>query len=456
MYTPRLVLLTMVGLVSLGSHSRPEEVPVSRRRRMLQRPSHEFKTGLQKQELRFLSCPTRLRKTQGRSAHAAKLRRDIKHCQASSRLLQLLDNAICEGKMEASVIGAAMQTCGYNGWWDTFVEVRAIQQEQDVAVDALLRNIAMTALAHCLKRDGRRGVLAERKQAVLLMAQNIWQEVAAPKDPYDFNCGLSSTLKLARCIDSPEALAWAHHVWRNADVAIRKSSITYSTYVHFLEHCMLHKDVDAMLAKDQVNLNCVLLGALLDCSASRGDVERAEHVWRVFVDRHGVRPNLLCYCAFGKAFLVAGRPTSVVQLLRPLADEACDKGNFNLLSDYAQSLLILCHSSLEAQHLQHLQQLLEKCTPPPTYRSRWRLYLQAARVLAAGRRLRLHDVLIEWKARTLGRMANWENFSAGSDYLARMEAGEESGQISLERGSGSVGANCLLKLLVRIQGNFWG
>lgn len=243
----------------------------------------------------------------------------------------------------------------------------------------------MTALSHCLKHGGKFGAIQQRKQAVLRMAQEIWQEVpqGTSTDHDSFNCGLSSAVKMARCVDSPEALEWGLEVWRQADDNYSKSIITFATYAHFLEHYELHDKVDALLADKEVEKNCVLLGALLDSAASRGHTARAGHLWRSFVSKHDVTPNLLCYNAFAKAFLISGHPTRVVRILRPVVDAARSQGNFQLVGAYIQSLLVLYHSSLAAEHLHELRPRLKK-TPPRSYAKDWKRFDAAARHLAAG------------------------------------------------------------------------
>ncbi|CAJ1390017.1 unnamed protein product [Effrenium voratum] len=407
-------------LVALRSHSRPHQLPAARRQRMKQRPSYDYTTGLQ-EELYFLNCPTNAQHP-GRSQNAKELRYKIKQCRSASSLLQLLEEGVSEEIMEASVIGAAMQTCGYQSWWGTFMKVRSIQQKHSISLFVVERNIAMTALSHCLKHGGKFGAIQQRKQAVLRMAQEIWQEVpqGTSTDHDSFNCGLSSAVKMARCVDSPEALEWGLEVWRQADDNYSKSIITFATYAHFLEHYELHDKVDALLADKEVEKNCVLLGALLDSAASRGHTARAGHLWRSFVSKHDVTPNLLCYNAFAKAFLISGHPTRVVRILRPVVDAARSQGNFQLVGAYIQSLLVLYHSSLAAEHLRELRPLLKK-TPPRSYAKDWKRFDAAARHLAAGRLIPLSEVLIEWKARTRSSMANWKDAVAGSGYLAELE-----------------------------------
>ena len=335
----------------------------------------------------FLNCPTSPETNpKGRSQGAASLRYQLKQCRSASRLLALLEQAVSEEKMEASVIGAAMQTCGYRCWWGTFLKVRAIQQEQAVLLFTVQLSIALTALAHCLKQGGKFGALQQRKLEVFAMARDIWQEVTATDKPTgteDFNCSLSSAVKLARCVDTPEAREWGIEVWRQADATYRKSIITFGSYVHFLEHYKLRDEVDAILAEESLETNCVVLGSLLDSAASWGDTARANHLWDLFVNQHGVSPNLLCHNAFAKAFLISGHPTLVTQILGPVVETACSEEDFNVLSTYVQSLLVVYQSSLAVEHLNQLLPLLEK-EPPPRFAREWQRFAEAVQSLRTG------------------------------------------------------------------------
>lgn len=126
-------------------------------------------------KLYFLNSPTAARRhgKQGRSDAAATLRRKIKKCGSQSELLSLVRSAVNDGTLEASVIGAAMQTCGNRGWWAELMEIRKIQKEQCVELFPIQRGIALTALTLCLKKGHRFRVVESRAQMALALAKEL-------------------------------------------------------------------------------------------------------------------------------------------------------------------------------------------------------------------------------------------------------------------------------------------
>ena len=141
-----------------GSHSRAEQVPPSKRERMLQRPRNTFmgRTGRKKQDrdLYFGNWPV------NPSAHAhARLGRDpkfghwrarLKESRSAKDLLQCLYAAMGKGEADASVIGCAMQKCGYNCWWVTLLQVHEAQKRSNIELSGIQARIFLTAIASCL------------------------------------------------------------------------------------------------------------------------------------------------------------------------------------------------------------------------------------------------------------------------------------------------------------------
>ncbi|CAJ1334487.1 unnamed protein product [Effrenium voratum] len=124
-----------------------------------------------------------------------------------------------------------MQKCGQSFWWDTLVQLRAIQLQKGVRLSPVELSIVMTSLAFCLRSKGKFQVLPQRVPAALAIAQETW------------------------------------------------NPLSHSTYAAFLEHYGHHDEVDTVLAKENVDtgkveLNCVTLGALLDIAASQKDLQR--------------------------------------------------------------------------------------------------------------------------------------------------------------------------------------
>lgn len=279
--------------------------------------------------------------------------------------MNIIHAAISDGILEPSVVGAAMQTCGFMGWWNELLELLTIQQEQGVVLTPSLHNIALTALSGSLRKRGAFGIVGSRAAVALTLAKRLGREAEAPPNPDEFNCGLSSALKLATNINSDAACAWGCEVWEQSkDIAFPKSKITHSTYIQFLEQYEHCEEVDAILEADSLKkqpvLNYVVLGGLLDCVSSRKDWNRAEGIWEMCM-QNNIEPNLICFRARAKVHLLAGRPTMALQVLQSALDMwgLCIHEDARTATEYAQSLLIVCHSSLDPAAMEHLQTFLK-------------------------------------------------------------------------------------------------
>ena len=273
----RTPLLAAFSLVALRSNSRPREVCPARRQRMLKRPSYDRPTGLNTQ-VNFLNCPTS-GGTQGRTKEAGPLRRQLKMCRNPHKLMRMVRTAMSESMLEPSVLSSATQTCGYQGWWQELLALLQIQQEEELPLHPTSVNIALTALANCLKQRGAFGIIGSRAGVALSVAKQLWQERNAPKDSDSFNCALSSALKLATIMRSEAAHEWGLAVWGPEHLATFPiSGITYSTYFQFLEQYQHCEEVDALLDTMPHVLNYVVLSGLLSCVASRRDWRRAEKI----------------------------------------------------------------------------------------------------------------------------------------------------------------------------------
>ena len=103
-----------------------------------------------------------------------------------------------------------------------------------------------------------------------------------------------------------------------------------------------------------------MLGGLLDCVSSRKDWNRAEGIWEMCM-QNNIEPNLICFRARAKVHLLAGRPTMALQVLQSALDMwgLCIHEDARTATEYAQSLLIVCHSSLDPAAMEHLQTFLK-------------------------------------------------------------------------------------------------
>ena len=146
-----------------------------------------------------------------------------------------------------------------------------------------------------------------------------------------------------------------------------------------------------------------------------------------------MQANLFCFLARAKGHLLAGRPCAVMHILHK-GMEVCGlsfRENGRVVQEYSQSLLIVCHSSLDSAYLQHLRAVLdrglfsvEEQTSASTRADLQRMKSVAMRLLSEPHDVRFHDLLIEWKAKQQSIMAGWDNFCAGTCYLTEMEDAE--------------------------------
>ena len=415
------------------SHSRPEDVPESRRRKMLNRPSASSNgvTGRTGKKVFFMNSPTDPARGEGRSDAAGKFRRSFKHCSSWQEVMDLVETAKIEGKLEASVFSAAMQTCGNKGWWEGLLELRRVQQEEDVTLCPVGRSIALTALTHCLKLEHKHRVVPERVPIALKIAKEYWGEAGPARDVQHINIVLSSALKLATHLDCRAAKQWGLELWREFQHdAFDKHQITLSTYMCFLEQYQRSDEVDAFLqSQDDVvskAIDVVLLSSLLNCAASRRDWLRAETLWEAFMKRK-VIPNIIAHNSRAKVHLLGGRPGKVLEIydnalavtdfVRAMRDD------FRVAVQYAQALLVLCHSSLDPSAVRRLREFLslsvQKGPPGPKSFREVLLSMKSIgdKLVRAPHKVLLHDVLLDVNTREQSVMAKWEDFRAGSNYL---------------------------------------
>ena len=430
-FSPFQHVAVVVGLLCLRSHSRPEQVPEGRRRKMLNRPDYKRPTG-REGKLNFLNTPTDpqiLQGRYGRSPAAKGIRGKIKRSSSWEEVIDLVNTAKAEGKLETSVFAAAMQTCGNFGSWKGLMKLRKLQQQEGTALDPIGRNIALTALTYSLKNRRKHAVVPHRAAAALEMAKELWDDTKPAQEAETFNSGLSSALKLATCIDSDAACAWGLEVWSKSNsAAFKKDHISFSTYLCFLEQYQRCDEVDALLeSKEEVvsrASNHVLLGSLLNSISQRRDWERAEALWAVFVAK-GIKLNYMSHHARAQVHLLAGRPLHAVEVFNSGVSDFVSviKQDLRVAMLYSQALLVVCHSSLEPDAMERLQAFLalalEKGASRP--RDMREDLLNIRKVLKTlqqkPQEVQLPDVLIQWKTKHQSAMSEWKHLRAGSNYL---------------------------------------
>ena len=396
---------------------------------MLNRPDYKRPTGC-KGRLNFLNSPTDPQMLQGRSHAAKDIRGKIKRSRSWEEVMDLVNAAKAEGKLEASVFGAAMQTCGNFGSWEGLMKLRQLQHKEGTALYPIQRNIALTALTYSLKRGRKYAVVPNRAEAALEMAKQVWKEVEAATDKVNFNNGISSVLKLATCMDSDAACAWGLEIWSESkSAAFEKDHISFSTYLCFLEHYKRCDEVDALLESDEEvvsrAVNYVSVGGLLNSISQRLDWERAEALWALFVVK-GIKLDFMCHYARAQVHLLAGRPLQAVQVLSSSVSDFLSviiKEDLRVAQLYSQALLVVCHSSLEPHVMKRLRSVLALALKKGASRPRnirgdlFKMRTVLNKLLLKPQEVYLPDVLIEWKAKHQSAMAKWDRLPAGSNYL---------------------------------------
>lgn len=427
---PWLLVASMTRIV-LRSHSRPSEVPLSEQNRMLQRSRAEFAspTGRRSKDLFFLLTPTDKDKHQtlGRGEKTAKMRMQLKKSRSSRQLLKLFHNALQDGKVDASVVGAALQRCGQGLWWNALIKIRKLQEQHGIVLHCIEHNIFNHALASCLKcRKCTASQMNIRKAKAFRVAREIWGH-PVPSNAADFNCALSSAFQVCARAGSSEAFTWADELWTWSEgQPFEKSMVTYTARMFVYEMQGRHTEVDATLKlclQRNLDLNAVVLGTLMEATAARVDPKRADALWEALVHPSQVEPNFLVYTAYAKVHLLSGQPQNAVSIIDELMQERKGDMDYKLAVDYLQALLIMCHSSLSSAHMTSLHQFLDKGATIVARKSaksgkqNWKsLKVLSQKLLSSPENLCFKDLLVTSTA-SQSLMQDWENYQAGTNYL---------------------------------------
>lgn len=402
---------------------------------MLRRPRSEFAshTGRQSKEskeLYFLLTPTdkNVHLTTGRGESTKDIRGLLKKSRDPKQLRQRFQKAVQESRIDASVVGAAMQRCGQGLWWKELLEIRESQEQMGIVLYCLEHSLLLHALASCLKckrcSDSEMDV---RKAHAFQLAQTIWGH-PLPSTVHEFNCALSSVLQLCIRVGSSEAFAWADELWNWSEKQpFEKTVVTYAARLCVYEVQKRHAEVDNMLdwcARGKQELNSVVLGTLIQAAAASFDPERADSIWNAFVHKYQVKANFLAYTAYAKAHLLAGQPQNAVNIIDEMIQDRDSSMDYKLAIDYLQALLILYHSSLSSVHLTAIVQFLDKGATIVAGRSaksgktQWRcLQNLSQQLIARQQTLCLKELFISMNAKE-SVMASWENYQAGTNYLS--------------------------------------
>ncbi|CAJ1389530.1 unnamed protein product [Effrenium voratum] len=427
-----------VSTLTMRSHSRPNEVPIARRRRMLERPRQQFRsqTGRAPQDKGrfFLLTPTdpSICTQVGRSEAAAPIRRAIKHCRSRKGLLDHLASASCKGLLDTSVLAASLQTCGNQQWWDTLKAVLALGREGQVPFNGIALCVLFRALVSCVRTFGvPPKPLSRRKEHALKLAKRALGDYV-PVSEIDFNSLLSSMCRLCDEIGSAAALAWADEKWSISEgFGFRRDIVTYCTRLQLLERHGRQKEVDVILRNyltgPDLSPNAVVLGGLVNAAATNCDWKRADKLWSYLVGRRHVEPHEPAYLAFAKAHLLSGKPAEAACIIEDMLAKGFGADDYKVAVDYLQSLVVVAHSAPTPANLSKLTSALANAdlvaaatrgNVPNSARVWWGSLSQVVDALQGGvLELRLKDVLVTSNAKEHSIMKDWENFQAGSAYL---------------------------------------
>ena len=447
--------LAAVAGVALRSHSRPQQTPHSQRERMLMRPegSYNRKTGhkrSKKPQQHFLVSPTdpKTSSPERRSPRATELRLRLKKCYSSKLLLDLLQAACDAGSVDISIFSAAVQRCGQSRWWRPLQDVLQMQQKAQTKSDSVHVSSVLTALATCLRREGKFGVVAARAQAALKVGQEVveeYQELVTTES--DCNILLTAVFKLCSQIADAGSRQWALNIWEWSHAeSFEKDDLTWAAFLTLSEQFGDESLVDrhfrnGLSHKASWIENPVLLGGLLNAAANRCSAARADAIWDNFCSAE-LRPNMICYSAYSKAHMMAGSPMRAVEIIDDMEMQKVATMNSNIAVNYGQCLLVVCHSSTSPSNRQKLLDFIARGDKimakdgRGNSKNEWqKINENAGKLLANAKSVQLQDLLSEWKARTLSVMKDWENCHADTKYLKLKAPAYSSEDDILESGS---------------------
>lgn len=414
---------------AMRSTSKPEEIPLSARRRLVNRPNTHKRpsSGKSNRIAKVVTLPVspEFDDPKGRTRAAGAARRRIKGATSPHDLRKQVDIACQQQIADASIIGAAIQVCGYNQWWNTLLRIRSLSKEMKICLGPIVRNQYITALAR--SASGKKfGIIPERQQELLRLGKEAWDEIEPAQDSDTFNSGLGAALKLCAVANEPTALSWAIELWEWACIqSFQVNALGYSQYVGVLESYRMYDRVDRMIAESGVATwtNVVLLGSLINIAAEHRDWHRADTLWQRLVHEYGISGNSIAYSAWAKAHMLCGRPSEAAQIFDEMVSKGLEECS-TTAADHLQALLIVCHSLPSPENIGRVQQALirgECVMEQESSRhatSTWsKLKSIASRLQSRSTSVRFHDVLVEWKAKTQSSMKEWPNHQSGTKYL---------------------------------------
>ena len=444
-----LFQMVALRLPGLRSHSRPEEVGLSRQNRMRCRPRENFvgPTGRKKEKQEhFLAAPVdpSRQRYSGRGEQTARARFQMKQSRSAKQLLSTFRRFMADGMVDASVVGAALQRCGHGRWWDALLQVLDLQEKSRIVLDFVGHSLLLNAMGSCLTCHNCTDLEKDaRKQRALKIAKRIWGQ-ASPSTSLKLNCFLGPALKLCLRIGCNEAFAWADEVWCSSEEnkcfrTFQKDIMSYTAWLSLLELQGKHDDVDNLLfelgegAKQHLTLNEVTLGDLISraktAATSLCDTKRVDLIWQTLVGRYKVKPHFLAYTTYAQTHLLAGHPQNTLMILDDMLQNQKGPKDERLAMDYRlavlymQALLIVCHSSMSRADSARLQAFLPKGAAIVEKKSakggkaEWKkMEALARKLLSNGKKPFFKELLVNDVARD-SHMKSWKNHRAGTKYL---------------------------------------
>ena len=198
-------------------------------------------------------------------------------------------------------------------------------------------------------------------------------------------------------------------------------------FLSLLEQDGQEKKVDEFLQKARGVADEVLLGELVNVAGTRYDWKRVEHLWVQFQTDLHVKPHELAYGARCKAHMLCGRPTACLRVLDEMRSAGFNMKVARTAEMELQALIIIIdHSGLSKPHLDRLSKVyrekLDFSEVPASLRSKIKQLKEVAqRLMTKPSSLVLPDLLVNLNCKQ-GKMANWRNRKAGSNYLKDQDA----------------------------------
>ena len=141
----------------------------------------------------------------------------MKNAQTPAKLLKVLQEAESAKQIDSSVVGAAVQHCGFQRWWYALLDVHQLQERQQLG-GGLGRRLLLSALARCVKdKTLNAAELEARGRKALELGKQTWKSLPGLTSEVAFCSALGSAWDLCDAVSSKESLLWANELLvRNA------------------------------------------------------------------------------------------------------------------------------------------------------------------------------------------------------------------------------------------------